>query len=62
MNFKKPPPPIKEMPCTKTELASEMGISLGTLKGKLKSAGLKIPRGLIPPKVKKEILERLKWI
>lgn len=61
MNFEKPPIMETEKPCTKTQLAHEMGISLSTLQRLLKKADIQLPRKLIPPNVKKDILSRLGW-
>lgn len=61
MDFKKPPLVDPDKPCTKTQLAQEMGISLTTLQKRLKEAGIEIPRKLIPPKVKIDILNKLGW-
>ncbi len=59
------PNPIKRSanPETKTKekLAQEMNISLRTLQRRLKNAGLKIPRGHIPPDVQDLIYQSLGW-
>lgn len=44
---------------SKKELAQIMGISVSTLRRRLKDAGLEIPRGLIYPSKVKEILQAL---
>jgi len=46
---------------TKEELALLMEISLRTLQRRLNKAGLKIPRGRIPPDVQIIIFEKLGW-
>gem|GEM_PF-4525035 len=61
MDFKKPPFVDPDKPCTKTQLAQEMGISLTTLQKLLKEAGIVVSRKLIPPKLKREILDKLGW-
>lgn len=61
MDFKKPPLVDSEKPCTKTQLAQEMGISLTTLQNLLKEACIYVPRKLIPPKTKRDILTKLGW-
>jgi hypothetical protein len=61
MDFKKPLLVDPDKPCTKTQLAQEMGISLTTLQKLLKEAGIVVPRKLIPPKLKREILDKLGW-
>lgn len=60
MNTKKRTPEVAE-PCTKQQLAKELGVSISTLKRKLTQAELTVPRGLIPPKAKQDILQKLKW-
>lgn len=60
--MKKPTaPPSNREPKTKEKIASEMNISLRTLQRKLNKAGLKIPRGHIPPDVQDAIYETLGW-
>ena len=46
---------------TKQELADQMKISINTLKRRLEKAGLKIPRGHVPPDVQQLIFEKLGW-
>ncbi len=46
---------------TKENIAAEMDISLRTLQRRLAKAGLKIPRGYIPPDVQDTIYEALGW-
>jgi DNA-binding LacI/PurR family transcriptional regulator len=60
MNTKKGTPDVAE-PCTKQQLAKELGVSISTLKRKLKQSEMNVPRGLIPPKTKQDILQKLKW-
>lgn len=45
----------------KKQLAEEMGISPATLRRHLEKAGLKVPRGLISPQLRKDIFEKLGW-
>jgi len=44
---------------SKTELATELGISLSTLQRKIKNYNLNVPRGLISPIAQEFIKERL---
>lgn len=46
---------------TKKEIAEQMKISINTLKRRLSKAGLKIPRGRIPPDLQEVIFKQLGW-
>ena len=46
-------------PKTKQQIANELGISMSTLKRKLKIYKLHVPRGLVCPDVQKDIYEQL---
>jgi predicted DNA-binding protein (UPF0251 family) len=46
---------------TKEQLAQTMGISLSTLKRRLRQADLHIPRGVLSPQIQALIKERLGW-
>ena len=48
-------------PKTKAQLAQAMNISFSTFQRRLKKAGLKIPRGHIPPDLQPVIFEKLGW-
>ncbi|TLU99010.1 helix-turn-helix domain-containing protein [Dyadobacter luticola] len=50
---------MKEQFKTRQQLADELGVSPKTLYRKLKVLQIEIPRGLIPPKLYAEILERI---
>jgi predicted DNA-binding protein (UPF0251 family) len=52
---------VSTEPKTKEQLAQEMNISFSTFQRRLKKAGLKIPRGLIPPDLQKAIYKELGW-
>lgn len=52
---------LTQLPCNKKQLAQEMGISLSTLQRKMKERNLAVPRGVISPQRKKEILKALDW-
>ena len=45
----------------KKQLAEEMGISPATLRRRLEQAGMAVPRGVIPPQMRREIFEKLGW-
>jgi hypothetical protein len=47
------------LPKTKQQIANELGISMSTLKRKLKTYKLDVPRGLVCPDVQKDIYEQL---
>ena len=49
------------LPSNKKQLADEMGISLSTFQRLLKKHNLEIPRGIISPHQKQQILECLGW-
>jgi DNA-directed RNA polymerase specialized sigma54-like protein len=49
------------LPCNKKQLAQEMGVSLSTFQRLLKKHNLDIPRGIISPDRKMEILKTLGW-
>ncbi len=46
-------------PRTKTELAAWLGVSLSTVKRWLKTRGLHVPRGIIPPPAMRDIIREL---
>ncbi len=46
---------------TKEQLAQTMGISLSTLKRRLRQAELRIPRGVLSPQIQALIKEKLGW-
>jgi hypothetical protein len=49
-------------PCNKKQLAAEMGIGVKKLNKILDAIGITVPRGLISPLLKQEILEKARWI
>jgi hypothetical protein len=57
MDFKKPPLVDPDKPCTLTQLAQEMGISLTTLQKRLKEGGIETH----PTEAKRDILGKLSW-
>lgn len=60
-NFKNELRSVTLLPSNKKQLAKEMGISLRTLQRKMKEQNLEIPRGIITPQRKEEILKALGW-
>lgn len=46
---------------TKSEMANELGMSRATFYRRIKEKKLELPKGLLSPKIQKEILKTLGW-
>jgi hypothetical protein len=53
---------MNSQPCNKKQLAAEMFIGVKKLNNILKAKDIYVPRGLISPILKQEILEKAGWI